>query len=69
MEDKILELVGRNVDINCGTGAMFRGVIEKADKGIVAIKDEDGEIIYVVLKRIIAFTECSEPHIKPGFIA
>ncbi len=68
MEDILKEFVGKKVDVNCGTGAMYRGLIEKIDDGVVTIKDESEDIVYISVKRIIAFTECHEPAIRPGFI-
>lgn len=68
MVEKLRGLEGKKVDINCGAGAMFRGVIESVDDHLVSITDESDTIVYIVVKRIISFSEVAEPVVRPGFI-
>lgn len=68
MEEKLEELKGKRIDVNCGTGAIFRGVVESVDEDLVAIKDEDGLVTNIAVKKIIAITECVDPITRPGFI-
>ena len=68
MEEKLEELKGKRIDINCGSGANFRGVVENVDDDVVVLKDEDGLITNVSIKKIIAVTECVDPTTRPGFI-
>ena len=41
MEEKLRSLQGKRVDINCGTGAMFRGAVKEVQEKLVTIVDED----------------------------
>lgn len=68
MDEKLEELKGKRIDVNCGAGAIFRGVVENVDDDIVVLKDEDGQITNVSIKKIIAVTECVDPITRPGFI-
>ena len=69
MEEKIKEFHGKSIDVNCGNGAVYRGVVEKVDDGILVLKDESDSIVHISVRRVIAFTERMEPAIRPGFIA
>lgn len=68
MEDKLQDLKGKRIDVNCGSGANFRGVVESVGDGIVTIKDEDDQVTNISIKKIIAVTECVDPITRPGFI-
>lgn len=68
MEEKLRGLEGKRVDINCGTGAMFRGVVKEVEEKVVSIIDEDDKYTIIAIKKIIALTECSDTVTRPGFI-
>ena len=69
MEEKIKEFSGKSIDVNCGSGAVYRGVVEKVDDGILVLKDEMDATVYISVEQVIAITERLEPAIRPGFIA
>ena len=69
MEEKLRSLEGKRVDINCGTGAIFRGTVKEVEEKLVTIVDEDHELNTAIsIKKIIAVTECVDPVTRPGFI-
>lgn len=68
MEDKLREFDGKKIDVNCGTGAIFRGIVENVASGLLTLKDETAVVVFISIESIIAVTECSEPTIRPGFI-
>jgi len=68
MEEKLKQLRGKRVDVNCGAAAVFRGVVEDVDDHILILKDENDLITNISLKKIIAVTESVEPLSRPGFI-
>ena len=68
MEETLEALKGKRIDANCGAGANFRGIVETVDDNIVAIRDEEGRITNISIKKIIAVTECVDPIARPGFI-
>ena len=61
-------LKGKRIDVNCGAGANFRGVVDSVDDDVVTIKDEDSQVTNISIKKIIAVTECVDPITRPGFI-
>jgi hypothetical protein len=68
MEEKLKEFTNKQVDINCGAGAIFRGTIEEVSDDLVIIKDEHDRRISLAIKKIIAVTEYADPINRPGFI-
>ena len=68
MEEKLRSLQGKRVDINCGTGAMFRGAVKEVQEKLVTIVDEDEQNTSIAIKKIISVTECADPVHRPGFI-
>lgn len=69
MEDRLKQFEGKKIDINCGSGAIYRGTVETVGGGILEMRDESNSIVFISVERIIAVTECLEPAIRPGFIA
>ena len=68
MEEKLRSFKGRKLDVNCGTGAVFRGTVEEVEEGVLKIKDEMDGISHIAIRKILAVTECSENASRPGFI-
>lgn len=68
MEEKLRALEGKRVDLNCGTGAIFRGTVKEVQAEVVTIVDEDELNTSIAIRKIIAVTECVDPVTRPGFI-
>ena len=68
MEDKLKVFKGKKLDVNCGSGAVFRGTVQDVDDGVLKIKDEMDVISHIAISKILAVTECSENATRPGFI-
>lgn len=68
MEQIIGSLVGKRIDINCGTNAIFRGENLGYSDGVLTLKDESGRTIYIDGSRVVAVSEVSDPSVRPGFI-
>lgn len=69
MEDLLKHFEGKRVDINCGSGAAFRGKVVKVNDDIVQLQDDDDRLFYINCKKVIAVSEASDASIRPGFIA
>jgi hypothetical protein len=69
MEELIKSLVGKKVDISFGFGAIFRGSVSEVKDGVVYLKDEDDQLLYISVEKIASVYECSDSASRPGFIA
>lgn len=68
MEELLKQLMGKKVDITCGTNATFRGDVIDVKSGVLYLRDEDDKVAYVAIDKIAVIYECRDPHSRPGFV-
>jgi len=68
MEEFLRTLIGRRVDAFCGGTSSVRGEVVKVENGVLHLKDEDDEICYVAIAKIIVVWEKRDKDRHPGFI-
>jgi len=68
MEELLKSLMGKKVDITCGTNASFRGDVVDVKNGVLYLRDEDEKVAYVAVDKIAVIYECKDAVSKPGFI-
>ncbi len=69
MEELLKQLMGKKVDITCGSNAAFRGDVMDVKNGVLFLRDEEDKVAYVSVNKIAVIYECKEPTIRPGFIS
>lgn len=69
MEKLLTDLVGKKLDINCGPGAVFSGVLNRVSEGVITLATEDDETVQIAIDKIIAIVETNDHPSRPGFIA
>ena len=68
MEELLKQLLGKKIDVTCGTNAAFRGDVIDVKSGVLYLRDEDDKVAYVSIDKIAVVYECTEQHSRPGFI-
>ena len=68
MEEFLRTLIGRRIDAFCGGTSSVRGEVVKVENGVLHLKDEDDEICYVAIAKIIVVWEKRDKDRHPGFI-
>jgi hypothetical protein len=68
MEEFLTKMTGRRLDVYCGGGASLRGEVLKVEGGILYMKDEDEQLCYVVVEKIVVVWESRESDNRPGFV-
>ncbi len=68
MEDLLRQLLGKKIDVTCGPNAAFRGDVVDVKTGVLYLRDEEDKVAYVAIDKIAVIYECSEPHLRPGFV-
>jgi hypothetical protein len=69
MEELLGQLLGKNVDVTCGTNATFRGDVVDVKNGILYLRDEDEKVAYVAVDKIAVVYEHKDKEHRPGFLA
>ena len=68
MEELLKQLLGKKIDVTCGTNAAFRGDVIDVKTGVLYLRDEDEKVAYVAIDKIAVVYECTDQHSRPGFI-
>ncbi len=68
MEEFLQQLMGKKIDVSCGTSAVVRGDVVDVKDGILYLRDEDERVSYVVIEKIAFVWEREDPEHKAGFV-
>ena len=68
MEELLRTLLGKEIDVTCGTNAAFRGEVVDVKGGLLYLRDEEDRVAYVDIDKIAVVYECKETHLRPGFV-
>jgi hypothetical protein len=69
MEKFLQTLIGHKIDILCGANSSLRGDVAKVEAGILHLQDEDGELCYLAIEKIIAVWEKHDKERHSGFLS
>ncbi|MFN0138959.1 MAG: MM0924 family protein [Pyrinomonadaceae bacterium] len=69
MEELLNQLLGKKIDVTCGTNAAFRGDVVDVKAGVLYLRDEDDRVAYVSIDKVAVIYECKENHPRPGFVS
>lgn len=69
MEELLNQLLGKKIDVTCGTNAAFRGDVVDVKAGVLYLRDEDERVAYVSIDKVAVIYECKENHPRPGFVS
>lgn len=67
MQDFLTHLMGKKVDVSCGTGAAVRGEIVDVKDGILYLRDEE-RVAYVAVEKIAVIWEVIDQEVRTGFV-
>ena len=68
MEEVLKDLVGKKIDVNCGTAAVYRGEAIAVKNGVLHLRNEDDRDVFISIDMIAAIFECKDFPSRPGFI-
>jgi hypothetical protein len=69
MEELLNQLLGKKIDVTCGTNVAFRGDVVDVKAGVLYLRDEDDRVAYVSIDKIAVIYECKDNHPRPGFVS
>ena len=68
METLLKSLMGKQIDVTCGTNAAFRGDVVDVHEGVLYLRNENDRVAYVAVDKIAVVFECKESVSRPGFL-
>ncbi len=68
MDHFLKQLMGKQVDISCGTSAVVRGDVVDIKDGILYLRDEEERVAYVIIEKIAFIWEVKDGEHKAGFV-
>ena len=68
MEELLRQLLGKKIDVTCGSTATFRGDVVDVKGGVLYLRDEDEKVAYVAVDKIAVVFEVADHATRPGFI-
>jgi len=68
MEEFLKQLMGKNIDVTCGSNATFRGDVIDVKNGILYLRDETERVAYVAVDKIALIYEVKQHASRPGFL-
>jgi hypothetical protein len=68
MRDILVKLVGKKIDLFCGGTSSLRGKLVKVDDGVAHLVDEDDQMFYVAVERVVVVSESQAGEHRAGFV-
>ena len=68
MQDLLTKLIGKEIDVVCAGAASLRGKVVNVEDSVLQIEDDEGQIGYVSIDKIVAVWEKRDKDRHPGFI-
>ena len=68
MEELLSKMMGRKLDVRCFGHSSLRGEVVKVEGGVLQLKDDEDQICYVAIDKIVAVWEQREKERQPGFV-
>ena len=68
MRELLAKMVGKKVDLFCGGTSSLRGKVVKVDGDVAHLVDEDNQMFYVAVERVIVLSETRTGEQRAGFV-
>ena len=68
MEEVLKQLIGKKIDVGCGSSSFVRGDVTEVKGGLLYLRDEHERIAYVAIDKISVVSEVKDALSRPGFV-
>ena len=68
MQELLSKLIDREVDVICTGTSCLRGKVIKVEAGVLHLKDEEDNVCYVSIDKVVAVWEKRDKDRQPGFV-
>ena len=68
MEEFLKHLMGKQIDVSCGSNSNVRGDVIDVKDGILYMRDEHERVAYITINKIAVIWEVKPNASRPGFL-
>ncbi|MGH9902692.1 MAG: MM0924 family protein, partial [Pyrinomonadaceae bacterium] len=68
MQELLSRMIGRRMSILCTGAAGLRGELLKVEGGVLYLKDDEDQLSYVAVDKIVVVWEAREHESRAGFV-
>ena len=68
MEQLLAKLIGREIDVICAGTSPLRGECVGVENSVLQLKNDEGEVFYINVDKIVAVWENKDKSRHPGFV-
>jgi hypothetical protein len=69
MQEVLSKLIGKKVDLYCGSASSLRGEIVKVEDGVLHLNDTEKRMCFVAIDKIVAVWEAPDEEHRAGFVS
>ena len=69
MQEVLSKLIGKKVDLYCGSASSLRGEVVKVEGGILHLNDTEQRMCYIAIDKIVAVWEAPDEEHRAGFVS
>lgn len=69
MHEVLSKLIGKKVDLYCGSASSLRGEVVKVEGGILHLNDSEQRMCYIAIDKIVAVWEAPDEEHRAGFVS
>jgi hypothetical protein len=69
MQELLSRMTGKRIDIYCGGSSSLRGEVLQVEDGVLYLKDDEEQLCYVAVEKIIVVWEARQDEHRAGFVA
>ena len=68
MEEFLRQLMGKEIDVSCGTTAVVRGSVVDVKDGVLYLRDDEDQVAYVIIANVAFIWEVNNREPRAGFM-
>ena len=69
MQEVLSKLIGKKVDLYCGSASSLRGEVVKVEGGVLHLNDTEQRMCFVAIDKIVAVWEAPDEEHRAGFVS
>lgn len=69
MQDVLSRLIGKKVDLYCGSASSLRGEVIRVEGPVLHLKDSHERTCFVAIDKIVAVWEADDEEHQAGFVS